>query len=87
MRQPWMKIHVEVFGASVKIKPEGKRQRTVMLPRSLAAEVSELLAVGRQEELSALLGAIWTGAVKSAAGLYWYPPETNPDIPDAELSN
>ena len=80
-----MKIHLEVFRASVKIRPEGKRPRTVMLPRSLAQEVSELFAAGRQEELMALLGKFWTGAVKSAVGLYWYPPETNPDIPEAEL--
>jgi hypothetical protein len=42
---------------------------------------------GQQDELMAMVAKIWAMAVKSAVGLYWYPPETNPDIPDAELSN
>ena len=82
-----MKINVEVFNAAVKIKPDGKRPRTIMLPRKLAGQLGELLAAGRHAELTPMLGKIWTEAVKSAVGLYWYPPETNPDIPDAELSN
>lgn len=82
-----MEAFLEVYVAAVKIKPEGKRRRTIMLPRPLAREVSELLEAGRQEELLALLVKIWDGAVKSNIGLYWYPPETNPDIPEAELSN
>lgn len=32
----------------------------------------------------ALGGLIWNRAVKSNSGSYWYPPETNPDIPEAE---
>ena len=80
-----MKAHLELFIAAVKIKPEGKRKRTIMLAIPLAKELADLAAAANEKELVALAVRIWDGAVKSSLGLYWYPPETNPDIPKAEL--
>jgi hypothetical protein len=82
-----VKAVLELFVASVKIRPEGKRPRTVMLPRPLAQELLDLAESGQEDELIARVAKIWTLAVKSAVGLYWCPPETNPDIPEAELAD
>ncbi len=58
-----------------------------MLPRPLAKEVLELSQSAKKDEFWSLIGKIWHGAAKSNHTFYYYPPETNPDIPEAELSN
>ena len=77
-------LDVKVFDVSLEIMRDGKLMLTVMLPRHLAKKLSEFEGSGRKEELIAMGGIIFNRALKSNSGAYWYPPETNPDIPRAE---
>lgn len=76
---------MQIWHGSVKIKLPGKRTRTIILPRPLAKEVLELSKLPQQNEMWKLLLKIWHGAAKSNHTFYYYPSETNPDIPEAEL--
>ena len=80
-----MQATITLYAGSIIIKPEGKRKRTIMLPRPLAKELIGLMEAGNEKELTDRAVVIWDGCVKSSIGLWWYPPETNPDIPEAKL--
>ncbi|MCX6980462.1 MAG: hypothetical protein NTV08_06880 [Verrucomicrobia bacterium] len=78
------KIRFKVSAESLEIRIGSNYTRTVMLPRRHARKLSEVLETGGQAELMGMACIIWREAVKSADGRYWYPTQTNPDIPEAE---
>ena len=78
------KMRFKVSAESLEIRIGSNYIRTVMLPRRHTRKLSEVLESGGQDELMGMACIIWREAVKSADGRYWYPTETNPDIPEAE---